>query len=269
MKLTIKESMEILEQGLLSLQSNEDWKRYLKFQSTFYNYSFNNVMLILSQMPTATYVMSYKKWKELGREVKKKETSLKIYAPTFKKRIIKDKVVDDEKKTLTGFILVPVFDISQTEGEEIITESKIEATLKDSGCSSEKIIEYIESIIDIPIIYFDDEKLSCYYSKEDKEIGIRSDLPINILAYSLVREFSKYQLETSKVINPKLNEIIIESVSFIVCNSLGLDTSSISFPLVSKWSEGNVEIIKEVGTIIQKNANFILTKIKEEMEEAA
>ena len=45
------------------------------------SYSPNNVLLILSQRPDATRVAGYKTWQALGRQVKKGEKAISIFAP--------------------------------------------------------------------------------------------------------------------------------------------------------------------------------------------
>ena len=67
----IKAALERIDQGLATINTNEDWLRYLSFQSLFYNYSFGNTILIYSQNPQATYVRGYKAWNQLGRYVKR------------------------------------------------------------------------------------------------------------------------------------------------------------------------------------------------------
>ena len=53
------EALQLLEEGLAELLESGDWQSYLKVQSQFHNYSFNNVLLIRSQCPEATRVAGY------------------------------------------------------------------------------------------------------------------------------------------------------------------------------------------------------------------
>jgi hypothetical protein len=48
----------LLEDGIDSITSGDDWKRYLEFQARFYRYSFSNMMLVLVQRPDATMVQA-------------------------------------------------------------------------------------------------------------------------------------------------------------------------------------------------------------------
>ena len=103
-------------------------------------YSLRNAALIVGQLPTAREVKSFKKWQGEGRQVRKGEKALYIFAPT-KKRQDKEKEggeqtekakpeqaerpAEDAKKGEDGetpsrhsFVLVPVFDVSQTDPVE-------------------------------------------------------------------------------------------------------------------------------------------------------
>jgi hypothetical protein len=47
------ELVEKLTEGIRNLTSDEEWLRYLDFQSRFHSYSFGNTLLIAAQMPYA------------------------------------------------------------------------------------------------------------------------------------------------------------------------------------------------------------------------
>ena len=74
----IKAALERIEEGLATINTDEDWLSFLRFQSLFYQYSFGNTMMIFLQNPEATYVMGYKAWNKLGRYVKKGSKGLAI-----------------------------------------------------------------------------------------------------------------------------------------------------------------------------------------------
>ena len=56
-------------------------KAYLSAMGRFHRYSWNNVILINSQRPTATRVAGFHTWHELGRSVKRGEKGIAILAP--------------------------------------------------------------------------------------------------------------------------------------------------------------------------------------------
>ena len=105
-----------LETGLTQLLSNGDWQDYLRTQSRFHSYSFNNILLIFSQYPSASQIAGYRTWQQLGRQVKKGEKAIQILAP-IKRRI--ESETEEATWNIFGFKKTSVFDISQTEGEEL------------------------------------------------------------------------------------------------------------------------------------------------------
>ena len=77
--------------------------------------------MILFQCPQATLVNSFKRWQELGRQVRAGEKGIRILAP--RPFTVKTGKVDadgnEEERSGMGFVEVSVFDLSQTDGEEL------------------------------------------------------------------------------------------------------------------------------------------------------
>lgn len=120
--------LQQLEDGVRNVFESDNYIEYLKVYSKFYNYSINNIILILQQNPSATHVASFKDWNtKFHRIVKKNEKGIRILVPTPKK-IIQDKTITTEDGS-TETIQVErkqmyfkqgyVFDVSQTTGEEL------------------------------------------------------------------------------------------------------------------------------------------------------
>ena len=83
-----KEAYERVVRGVEDLVRSDSWKEYLSFQSRFYDYSFNNTLLIWLQCPHASHVAGFRSWKKLGRFVKRGEKAIKILAPlTYKNEL--------------------------------------------------------------------------------------------------------------------------------------------------------------------------------------
>ena len=82
-----KETAEALQAGLAAqvaeMAAGKAWKQYLDFAGSFHTYSFNNAMLIMIQHPTATAVAGFRSWQEKGRQVRKGEKGIKIYAVSY------------------------------------------------------------------------------------------------------------------------------------------------------------------------------------------
>lgn len=91
-----------------------------EYAARFDYYSEKNAMLIVMQNPDATVVRAYGAWKAEGRQVRKGETGIQIFAPAgaFQVEDRNAPVGDDGqpgKKTIQKFKVVFVFDISQTD----------------------------------------------------------------------------------------------------------------------------------------------------------
>lgn len=104
-------------QNIFDLALKGDGK-LLKGYSLFHNYSFFNQMYAMWQMLgrglEITPLAPYKKWLELGRQVKKGEKALEICIP----RIVKDKKT--KENVCIGFIFLnKAFAMSQTDGEDL------------------------------------------------------------------------------------------------------------------------------------------------------
>lgn len=66
-----------LSEKVAKLSSSEEWLAYLRSMAAFRRFSFSNQMLIAAQCPHATHVAGYRKWQELGRQVRKGERAIK------------------------------------------------------------------------------------------------------------------------------------------------------------------------------------------------
>lgn len=262
------EALQLLEKGLTQLLKSGDWKSYLKLQSAFHHYSFNNVLLILTQCPHATRVASYNRWKEFGRQVKKGEKSLKILAPIKKKIPKKDDEGDEEIRiALCGFKTVSVFDISQTEGQDL--PEKVSPLTGDDQGLLECLVAFSNSN-NVPVLFqglLSGANGCCRFERTTGrpiEIVVDPLLPKphqaktlgHEIGHSILHSRSQYQNHIPR----SLAELEAESVAFVVLHHFGLDSSDYSFPYIAGWQkdEDALENLKEAGSRIHKAANQII-----------
>src|SRR5215469_1196225 len=92
---------------------------YLKAIARFHRYSLQNVLLITSQKPTASYVAGFRTWNELGRFVRKGEKGLMILAPIVRRKTDDQEDCEETSHSITGFRAAHIFDISQTDGQAL------------------------------------------------------------------------------------------------------------------------------------------------------
>ena len=145
----IKAITEQLEQGVKDVFTSDKYIEYLRFMSKFTSYSFNNTMLIFLQKPDASLVAGYKSWQQKGRQVRKGEKGITILAPCPHKKEVETE--DGEKQTIswTSFRAVSVFDVSQTDGEELPTGCVTKLTGEVEGFT--ELIEKLESVSPVSV----------------------------------------------------------------------------------------------------------------------
>src|ERR1035438_2946163 len=106
---------DLLEQGHSATMT-----AYLATLARFHRYSFGNALLIYFQRPEATRVAGFHAWRRLGRMVRKGEKGIAIVAPCVYGRKDDDGAEDgSHERTVRGFKVAHVFDLSQTDGEDL------------------------------------------------------------------------------------------------------------------------------------------------------
>jgi antirestriction protein ArdC len=261
-----EEALQKIEKGLENLLSSQGWKRYLEMLQHFHRYSLSNVILILSQMPNATYVAGYRTWKKLNRYVKKGEKGIKILAPLKKKETVINEETGEEEEVeeLKGFIMTTVFDVSQTEGEPLpIPQLPV---LEGETELYELLIEAFSPHIPIREEGMEEGKRG-YYDRKAHCIAIQADLPTLEKATVLLHERAHsilHQSEDTVQWPREMKELEAESVAYVVAHMLGFDISAKSFVYLAGWSKGkdSVEKIKSLANRVKKAADQIIREIE-------
>lgn len=262
----IKAITEQLEQGVKEVFTSDKYIEYLRFMSKFTSYSFNNTMLIFLQKPDASLVAGYKSWQQKGRQVRKGEKGITILAPCPHKKEVETE--DGEKQTIswTSFRAVSVFDVSQTDGEELPTGCVTKLTGEVEGFT--ELIEKLESVSPVSVSYENIKgSANGYFSNAEKRIVIQEGMSQQQTVKTLVHEISHAILHDSeegeeKEAGRNTREVQAESVAYTVCSMLGLDTSDYSFGYVAGWSSTReIKELNESMEVIRKTAKDIADKL--------
>ena len=274
----IKAALKSIDDSLQIINTNEDWMKYLKFQSLFYNYSFGNAILIYAQSGgQATYVKGYKSWNKLGRYVKKGAKGLAILAPCFRKvedfkePENKNEYHDEQgekevKRVISGFRVTYVFDIADTDG----SDEYIPVLVKGLAGNSEEEKQIYDNIYRVLSKEFVIQDVTGTASKgsynlETKVISIRSDLEYLQRIKTLLHETAHaydFTMNPDDNIPRNRRELIAESVAFVVSMRLGLDTSSYSMGYIQSWLKDKDEL-KIIADTVQKVSYKIITTLAE------
>ena len=278
----IKAALNRIEDCLATINTDEDWLKFLSFQAQFYNYSFGNAMLIFSQNPNATYVKGYKAWNQLGRYVKKGSKGLAILAPCIRKvevfkepenkNLYHDEEAEKEiRKVVSGFRIAYVYDIADTDGDDSMLPVLVTG-LAGNGEQEKVIYERLLGVISKEHCV---QEVSGTASKgsfnlETKVISIREDLEYLQKIKTLLHEYAHlldFQMHPEDDISRNRRELIAESVAFIVSLRLGIDTSRYSMSYIKSWLKDKEEL-KIIADSVQKIAYTIITELAESSDSA-
>lgn len=263
----IKAALQQIDESLETISTDEDWLRYLYFQSRFYNYSFGNTMLIYLQNRNATYVKGYKAWNTLGRYVRKGSKGLAILAPCIKKKLVSDEEdLENEvkKKVITGFRLVYVYDIADTDGDDSqlpVLITGLSGNSDEEKLIYEKLYEFISSKHIVQEVEGINSKGS--YNLETRVITVKADMDYIQKAKTLLHEYSHlidFEMNPDENISRNCRELIAESCAYVVASRLGLDTSRYSMSYIQSWLRDKDEL-RMIADTVQKVSYRIITEL--------
>jgi len=244
-----------LSQALAGGKS-EALTRYLSFMSRFHRYSFWNCALIFFQFPEATNVAGFVKWKEVGRYVKKGEKGIAILVPLKYKAKAKESSDDDE--TLVGFTTGYVFDVAQTEGESIPEIGKIQG---DPGIYKFRLTNVIlEKGIELGYVpNLDGAKGVSRGGRIELVEGMPAAEEFQVLAHELAHELLHRGDRRSET-DTRIRELEAESVAFVCCSAIGLETGSASADYITLY-QGNEKLLAQSLSFVQSISSQILESI--------
>ena len=291
----IKQIVAGIEDSIQELFQSERYLDYLRTMSRFHTYSLNNTILIHMQMPNATHVAGYNKWKnQFGRHVKQGEKGLTIIAPTPFKRKIEEMKLDPDTKApvLDGdgnvvmeereveiplFKPVKVFDVSQTEGAPL---PSLVSNLTGDVQQYEAFMEALRRASPVPVQFKPlREGLDGFLNPQDQTITIREGMSQVQTVCAAVHEITHAMLhnrerdqaaaaagntdqELPKPKDKNTREVEAESVSYTVCQYYGIETSANSLGYIATWSrDRSLPELKASLETITKTANVLITSI--------
>jgi len=236
------ELLERLSAGIAELTNSDQWRRHLGFQSKFRQYSFGNVILIVSQCPEATNVAGFRTWARLGRRVQKGQKAIWILAPMITPR--SSNGPSDDDREICGFKYVPVFDISQTDGE-VLPEVCSRLAGDDPGACFSGLVEVAQAL-DYTV---GDAELApgtnglCSFDRRRIEVEVRNSPAQRVK--TLAHEIAHAILHEGRQ-DRSLAELEAESTAYVVCQQFGLDSGAYSFGYVATWAGGGEQAISRI-----------------------
>jgi N-terminal domain of anti-restriction factor ArdC len=254
---------------------------YLKAMGKFHAYSFGNIILIATQKPTATHVAGIRTWNQLGRRVMKSEKGILIFAPLIgwkrKPETEEPKAISREGgkngaaesgakapeaervQYLLGFRGVYVWDVAQTEGDELPTVSN--TVQGDVTKALPHLIEFVES--QGIKLEFSDKISPARGMSYGGMIRVLPDMQPTETLSTLVHELAHEMLhkaERRTLTTKTVRETEAEAVAFVVCHALGLETGTGSSDYIQLY-HGDAKLLQESLEVVQRTASIILGAI--------
>jgi hypothetical protein len=295
----VQNALEVLENGIQSFQSSSDWQEMLVRMARRGKYSvgrfsfMNQIICAYVRENPVDFAATYKAWSRIGRFPRKGSKSFSVLRPLMSRFPLKDgngvpAVRSDGKpqfgQKLVGFSAMPVFSLEDTDGEDVDLSGPKLPDVTGDECFAQSVeilrevalgLENGEIVKSFEIrerntdsTFSDDHpKALGWYNRRTKGVVVITEgsrasqfmVAAHEVAHALLHGSEDHH-ETSK------KELEAQSVAFVVCTALGLDTNAFSMTYISTWcgSHKSKETIKEIqmsGSRIYKASKTILAAL--------
>jgi len=256
---------EALVERVEQLVSGEDFMRFVAESARFHRYSPQNRLLIACQLVDRGVepdglTASYKTWTRVPAEgggtcqVAKGEKALWIYAPmTATQRVIDEKTGDERVVSagVRGFKPVPVFHQSQLDRAPALPEPPTPELLRGEDTPARVWDAVVaELAIDGYAVGLVERARGAMWNGQtsfaSREVRIHDDLEPPQRLKTLLHEWAHATMghETRMSESGRhIAEVEAESVAYLLCDRVGVDSQQYTVPYVSGWA-GSVDVVK-------------------------
>ena len=250
-----------LDQAIADLANSERWMAWLRLQARLPRYSAGNTLLIQLARPTATRVMGYRAWQRLGRQVRAGERGIAILAPLVRRGRPLEAGDDaasagdaaEPVRRVSGWLITHVFDIEQTEGEDIP-----EVCTRLAGDDPHGAVAQLLAIAAERGYRVEDADLVGGANGEcipaQQLIRLQRRLAPLMRAKVLGHELAHASMHPDGyAVTPcPVAELEAESVAFILMSTFAIDSADYSVGYVTTWSGGGDEARAALRTSAQR-----------------
>jgi antirestriction protein ArdC len=259
-------TIQATDQLMAALQEghSEALTEVLTAMGRFHRYSLGNIMLIRTQRKNATRVAGFRTWNKLGRFVKKGEKGIFVLAPIIRRKSESSERLEvKESETPVGFWAVCVFDISQTDGQDLPSIARVSGEPRQYR---ERLAIFVRKL-GIVLEYSEDIAPALGASSGGKITLLPRQEPAEefvTLAHELAHELM-HRAERRSTISKRVRETEAEAVAFVLSQAIGLEAASAAKDYIELY-RGDAALLTDSLEIIQSTANSILEGIGVEIE---
>ena len=226
-----KEAYELIDNTCAEMMADGNaFRQYLDVQGRFDRYSVANAILVSAQMPEATQLRDYAKWKQSRVYVNKDAQKITILEPS------KEYTREDGTKAVSYNAKV-VYDISQTSAKD-----------RQQPQEPKTMRELVSAMIDaspVPFQPVDSLEVPAYYDSEQQAIFIRKGLSEEQLFVSMAKEVSAAVYDFKYNEGRDASDFKSFCVAYMVSTRYGVDTREFNFDrLPSEYAEMDTQIFK-------------------------
>ena len=232
-----KEAYELIDNTCSEMvASGDSFRQYLDVQGRFDRYSVANAILVSAQMPEATQLKEYSKWKANRVYVNKDAQKITILEPS------KEYLRDDGTKAVS-YNAKAVYDISETSAKD-----------RQEAAEPKSMRELVSAMIDaspVPFQPVDDLELPAFYDSEQQTIFIRTGLNEEQLFVSMSKEVAAVVYDFKHNESRNASEFKAYCVAYMVSSRYGVDTRGFNFDRLPKeYAEMETQDFKsELGSM--------------------
>ncbi|MDA8276844.1 MAG: ArdC-like ssDNA-binding domain-containing protein [Actinomycetota bacterium] len=266
MESTYDKIIDRLKNEVSEIVTGVDWVRISVAASLLNNFSPRNALLISMQASrrgkTVTSLAGYHNWKKIGRYVKKGEEGYAILAPIFK-----ESKHEGERKEVSYFKWVYVFDLEQTDGEEFDVPKPL--TITAPSAYRDDLYHAISSQIADHGFRLSLEHIEGANGLTDfsmNKVIINNELLPPQRLKTLAHELAHTIMHSNGArVDRYIAEIEAETLCHLLLAHFGIDSGEYSFPYIASWSQGDLRSVFQVAERVQTTLRDTVRAIEVQM----
>lgn len=272
----IAEAHARLAEAVQALRTQDDWRQWLRQASAFHRYSFNNVMLILSQRPNATQVAGKTTWNKLGRKIKDAEFRhpIWIFAPmlvNYSAEEIAERPDLAGTKKFVGWTTVRVYDLAQTMGKPLAVQPRTEHIDGDAP----------DGAFDALVKIAEDSGFTMKVGPLVRGMNGLTEFDRNTITVQQMSPAMMFKTGVHEIAHMRLHgpngdrdaipcredgEVEAESIAFIVLDHYGVKSDDYSFGYVAGWAGRDADAVMRAGANITRTSKWIIEQMDKIMK---
>jgi hypothetical protein len=246
---SLNDAIDKLIDAIESEKVSAELKAFYKQAGKFTSYSLHNQILILMQDPKATQVAGYKTWMaKFSRQVMKGEHGIGILAPhTYPSK--NDKGADEQH---LGFHAATVFDVRQTDGEELVDPTHVSG---DEGEAIYSSMGDYSGSLGMPVSIVDDLGNTdgvCKGSVIEINGSLSMQNRVGVLAHEIAHHLAGHRGSDK---SRGMREWEAETTAFVVCERFGIDNKAPQY--LKGWGATSDNIKASLGVVSKVSSQII------------